>query len=76
MFHAAFTETISSIENRLNNLKMTCDFLMSDADIQKVFGIILAFGNYMNGGNRNRGQADGFGLEILPKLKDVKKKRK
>ncbi|GFU28300.1 formin-2 [Nephila pilipes] len=74
MFQAAFTETIASIENRLNNLKMTCDFLMSDADIQKVFGIILAFGNYMNGGNRNRGQADGFGLEILPKLKDVKSK--
>lgn len=28
----------------------------------------------MNGGNRTRGQADGFGLEILPKLKDVKSK--
>lgn len=28
----------------------------------------------MNGGNRERGQADGFGLEILPKLKDVKGK--
>lgn len=26
----------------------------------------------MNGGSRIRGQADGFGLEILPKLKDVK----
>lgn len=28
----------------------------------------------MNGGNRTRGQADGFGLEILPKIKDVKSK--
>lgn len=28
----------------------------------------------MNGGNRDRGQADGFGLEILNKLKDVKGK--
>lgn len=26
----------------------------------------------MNGGNVTRGQADGFGLEILGKLKDVK----
>ncbi|XP_054711140.1 formin-2-like [Uloborus diversus] len=74
MFTSAFTEAISLIENRLNNLKLTCEFLMTDADIQKVFGIILALGNYMNGGNRNRGQADGFGLEILPKLKDVKSK--
>lgn len=35
-------------------------------------GLVLALGNYMNGGSRARGQADGFGLEILPKLKDVK----
>ena len=28
----------------------------------------------MNGGNRDRGQADGFGLEILNKIKDVKGK--
>ena len=26
----------------------------------------------MNGGNMTRGQADGFGLDILPKLRDVK----
>ena len=26
----------------------------------------------MNGGNRQRGQADGFAIDILPKLKDVK----
>lgn len=37
-----------------------------------VLGLILAFGNFMNGGNRTRGQADGFSLDILPKLKDVK----
>ena len=40
--------------------------------MKKVLGLILAFGNYMNGGNRTRGQADGFGLDILAKLKDVK----
>lgn len=38
----------------------------------QVLGLILAFGNFMNGGNRSRGQADGFALDILPKLKDVK----
>ena len=26
----------------------------------------------MNGGNAQRGQAEGFGIDILPKLKDVK----
>lgn len=38
----------------------------------QVLGLVLAFGNFMNGGNRSRGQADGFTLDILPKLKDVK----
>ncbi len=37
-------------------------------------GVILACGNYMNGGNVQRGQADGFAIDILPKLKDVKSK--
>lgn len=34
----------------------------------------LACGNYLNGGNNQRGQADGFNIEILSKLKDVKTK--
>lgn len=47
---------------------------MTSEGLKKVLAIILALGNYMNGGNRQRGQADGFGLEILPKLRDVKSK--
>ncbi len=46
-------------------------FTISQAVLQ-VLGLVLAFGNIMNGGNRSRGQADGFTLDILPKLKDVK----
>lgn len=44
--------------------------------MKEVMGLVLALGNYMNGGSRARGQADGFGLEILPKLKDVKSRVK
>lgn len=46
--------------------------LQASEAVKKVLGLILAFGNFMNGGNRTRGQADGFSLDILPKLKDVK----
>lgn len=46
--------------------------LQTNETVKKVLGLILAFGNFMNGGNRTRGQADGFSLDILPKLKDVK----
>lgn len=51
-----------------------CFQALTSDNIKKIFGLILAIGNYMNGGNRTRGQADGFGLEILPKIKDVKSK--
>ena len=37
----------------------------------QVWGLVLAFGNYMNGGNKTQGQADGFELDILLKLKNA-----
>ncbi|XP_008276611.1 formin-2-like [Stegastes partitus] len=46
--------------------------LQDSETVKTVLGLVLAFGNFMNGGNRTRGQADGFTLDILPKLKDVK----
>jgi len=55
-------------------VKSLCEFLLENDGLKEVFSIILTLGNFMNGGNRQRGQADGFGLEILGKLKDVKSK--
>lgn len=72
MFQSEFHDAISSVSSKLTNLRTTCDFLRSSASLKKVIALILTLGNYMNGGNRTRGQADGFGLEILGKLRDVK----
>ncbi|CAC5400490.1 FMN2 [Mytilus coruscus] len=74
LFQENFQESISVIENKLNNLKMTSDTLMNGKGVKDVLGLVLAVGNYMNGGNRSRGQADGFDISILPRLKDVKTK--
>ncbi|KAJ9582147.1 hypothetical protein L9F63_003489, partial [Diploptera punctata] len=74
VFQSEFDDNVSSIESKLNNLKSTCQFLTTSESLKKVMAIILTLGNYMNGGNMTRGQADGFGLEILPKLRDVKSK--
>ncbi|TKS85780.1 Formin-2 [Collichthys lucidus] len=62
LFQSTFHECITSILRKVEILQRVC----------KVLGLVLAFGNFMNGGNRSRGQADGFTLDILPKLKDVK----
>ena len=39
--------------------------------IESILELVLAFGNYMNGGTQ-RGQADAYDLETLAKLKDLK----
>ena len=72
IFEVWSAEQIQAIESKLNNFRHMCEILKTSESIQHILSIILAFGNYMNGGNRDRGQADGFGLEILPKLRDVK----
>lgn len=69
-----FDEISNGFSRRLTNLKQLSEYLISNENLKKLFSIILTLGNYMNGGNRVRGQADGFGLEILGKLRDVKSK--
>ncbi|MGH0122920.1 UNVERIFIED_CONTAM: hypothetical protein FKN15_018587 [Acipenser sinensis] len=68
----AFTEGIALVHRKVEIVDRVCKGLLEPRSVKDLLGLILAFGNYMNGGNRTRGQADGFGLEILPKLKDVK----
>ncbi|KAI3367812.1 hypothetical protein L3Q82_026649 [Scortum barcoo] len=72
IFQSVFLDTIASIRRKVDIISNVCKYLLECNSVRDVMGLVLAFGNYMNGGNRTRGQADGFGLEILPKLKDVK----
>ncbi|CAL8300021.1 unnamed protein product [Boreogadus saida] len=72
IFQSSFLDTIASIRRKVEIVSTVSKVLLEGSSVREVIGLVLAFGNYMNGGNRTRGQADGFGLEILPKLKDVK----
>ncbi|XP_052001417.1 formin-1-like [Xyrauchen texanus] len=72
IFQSAFVDLMSSVHRKVEVISTVCKALRESDSVKDVIGLVLAFGNYMNGGNRTRGQADGFGLEILPKLKDVK----
>jgi formin 2 len=74
MFQSRFVDLLADIEHRLNNVNDVCDQLLNSSSVKDVMSIVLACGNYMNGGNMQRGQADGFAIDILPKLKDVKSK--
>ncbi|KAA8581142.1 hypothetical protein FQN60_002723, partial [Etheostoma spectabile] len=70
LFQSSFSECMSSIMKKLDTLQRVCKALKDSKTVKQVLGLVLAFGNFMNGGNRSRGQADGFTLDILPKLKD------
>ncbi|NXH09528.1 FMN protein, partial [Bucco capensis] len=72
IFRSVFSEGITSVHRKVDIITRVSKALLNMTSVKEILGLILAFGNYMNGGNRTRGQADGFGLEILPKLKDVK----
>lgn len=72
LFQSTFQECVASILRKVELLQRVCETLQASRSVLQVLGLVLAFGNLMNGGNRTRGQADGFTLDILPKLKDVK----
>ncbi|XP_067311786.1 formin-2 isoform X2 [Pseudorasbora parva] len=72
LFQSSFTECVTSVQRKLETLLKICMALKSGEAVLQILGLVLAFGNIMNGGNRSRGQADGFTLDILSKLKDVK----
>jgi len=74
VFQAEFEESVTLLARKLETVAQLSQQLIESEDLKRVFSIILTLGNYMNGGNRQRGQADGFNLDILGKLKDVKSK--
>ncbi|KAH0516805.1 Formin-2, partial [Microtus ochrogaster] len=70
LFQSTFSESICSISRKLELLQKLHQ--KNGPGVMQVLGLVLALGNYVNGGNKTQGQADGSGLDILPKLKDVK----
>lgn len=72
IFRSVFSEGMTSLHRKVEIITRASKGLLHMKTVKDILALILAFGNYMNGGNRTRGQADGYSLEILPKLKDVK----
>ncbi|ESO82282.1 hypothetical protein LOTGIDRAFT_237086 [Lottia gigantea] len=58
------------IEQQLRELHTACDEICNSLALKNLLGTLLTVGNYLNGGSE-KGQADGYNLDILNKLKDV-----
>ena len=62
---------LPKITESFNYMIPACKELKENKHFHKVLSAILSLGNIMNGGTA-KGQADGFSLDILPKLSGIK----
>ncbi|XP_074646006.1 uncharacterized protein LOC141902259 [Tubulanus polymorphus] len=71
VFKEKFVEIMFTIDQQTDLIIEACSLLKNSENLRYLLEIVLVCGNYMNGGTA-RGQADGFNLDILNKIKDVK----
>eukprot|EP00002_Diphylleia_rotans_P021981 TRINITY_DN4293_c0_g1_i1.p1 TRINITY_DN4293_c0_g1~~TRINITY_DN4293_c0_g1_i1.p1 ORF type:complete len:1072 (-),score=269.95 TRINITY_DN4293_c0_g1_i1:143-3358(-) len=72
MTKRTFRETIDAVGRPLVILQRACKETKNSQALRIFLGVVLSCGNYMNGGNTARGQADGFHLSNLSLLSTVK----
>jgi formin 2 len=70
-FTLEYIENFESVESTNKNVKGACDEIKNDEYLPILFSYVLTIGNILNGGTP-KGQADGFNLDILPKLTGLK----
>jgi outer membrane murein-binding lipoprotein Lpp len=70
-FTYEYQENYEGIITVVKVTKSACKEIKENVYINKIFSYVLAIGNILNGGT-TKGQADGFSLEILPKLNSIK----
>ncbi|EGG17364.1 actin binding protein [Cavenderia fasciculata] len=64
MFKAVY-DSMMTISNASNEIR-------ESESVAYLFSILLSLGNYLNGGNQFRGQADGFNLDVVYKILEIK----
>jgi hypothetical protein len=70
-FKLGINDAENIIRPRIETCERALNVLDTSANLKKVLEVILALGNYMNGGTKS-GQAYGFKLATLNKLKNSK----
>ncbi|KAF0983976.1 hypothetical protein FDP41_007891 [Naegleria fowleri] len=71
MYTLQFESGLVIVEKPLQTFEQSLEALKKSQHFKVLLGIVLAVGNYLNGGTK-KGQADGFGLDVLPKLDETK----
>lgn len=66
-FLASLPERLDTINQNLEKFEQMVNCFHTSKELPTLLGLVLAFGNYLNGGKNQRrlGQADGFHIEAL-----------
>jgi len=70
-FLSSLEETTKGFVSASTEATLAAECLQGSERIEKLLAVILGVGNYLNGGTQ-RGRADGFDLDILGKLSELK----
>jgi len=70
-FESSFQENVRRLSEAQTCLLEGCRRMVSCAGIRRLLGLVLAVGNFLNGGTP-RGRADGFSIEALAQIGHVK----
>jgi len=73
-FLNSFESTFSRLAIAESDSRAAGDLLQSSSRVEKLLGVTLYVGNYLNGGTV-RGRADGFDIDTLAKLQELKATR-
>ena len=71
MYTLQFETGLLIVGKPLETFENSVKILKESTHFKNILGIVLAVGNYLNGGTK-KGQAEGFQLDILSKLEDTK----
>jgi hypothetical protein len=71
-FKLAFVDIVLDVEDDLIKLNEASKDLQKSEQLKNVIAVTISLGNHMNAGNARRERADGFDIDILPRLVDVK----
>ena len=67
-----FNEIFDLLNNQLNYYNLSCDEIKNNKIFNESLNYILTIGNIMNADSNSNGRADGFNLDLLTKLNDIK----
>jgi len=70
-FQLEFPDLEKNTEKSITALSIALKQVKSSGAFRSILSIVLTVGNYLNGSS-NKGQADGFNLEVLNKLTSIK----